>query len=806
MDSPPATGAESAHSEGDIPSCQGCRRRKLRCSREKPTCAHCLRLESPCVYDAKKSKPGVKAGAIESLNRRVEALENVALENSRQGSSRDQPPAAPTDTQQIIGAFSSLIQELRGLVSSARAPPSQQGSSVSPRNLGPVAATPAPYTSPPENGYTFRDPTHVQSHPRKKRRVDSCGNPNIELTGQLEELANDSTNLPPPAFLEEIIDAYFNIIQPWIPILHETYFRRRIDNDEERPELVVLLHAIVVAAARFVDSPGRGITGQEVELWTSRSRRIVKTSAMEALSVENLQALIIIAFNDMGNGDMSKAWPVIGSLTRTVEYLQLSVETDDRQEKPLLRPLLSIPPAHNWTQEEERRRVFWTIFALDSWNTSLTSDDVRRRLPADGGLWHKEDPVTTPYFGIWDRSAAKIGNSIAFLPAHYPSPDQITDAPPETPTTAMSAPSGISTVDMSTVGAFAYCIEATESLSRVTTYFLQQRINFQDRQEVGNWLTRFKELDLRLVHWKMFLPRKWKDSNISRRETLTIMDPNLTLAHVTHNTSMILLHQQIAYPPPQWTGIVRMPSAHSADTCLVAASETATIAEKYLRYTPERGPNSSQFAFCVFISARALLVHRKYCNTDLAPEFWLLVDCLDEMARRWVGLTSTVEDRPSLAAKYSSILRELHNRCETDPDFSLDVLGYSTDGFSNQTADSLAKGRGAIQDYRQADTIVAQTSFDTATASNAHRFDSTAANGARTFVPVGGGGPTFQTSPTSQVPEHHSNDELTAISTALMDQDYAQMDRVISFDDMLFTVQTGNEDTAAMAGGNWTFG
>ena len=130
-----------------------------------------------------------------------------------------------------------------------------------------------------------------------------------------------------------------------------------------------------------------------------------------------------------------------------------------------------------------------------SWNTSLTSDDVRRRLPACGSIWHKEDPVTTPYFGIWDRSAAKIGNSIAFLPAHYPSPEQTVDAP-QTPA---AVPAGNAAVDMTTVGAFAYCIEATELLSRVTTYFLQQGIDFRDRQQVGNWLTRFKELDLRLV-------------------------------------------------------------------------------------------------------------------------------------------------------------------------------------------------------------------------------------------------------------------------------------------------------------------
>lgn len=141
------------------------------------------------------------------------------------------------------------------------------------------------------------------------------------------------------------------------------------------------------------------------------------------------------------------------------------------------------------------------LIAVYSWNTSLTADDVHRRLPADGDLWHKEEAVTTPYFGIWDRSAAKIGNSIAFLPTGYSGSDHTTQSamqhgsPQSTSHTAGAQP------DMSGVGAFAYCIEATESLSRVTTFFLQQRINFHDRQEVSSWLTRFKELDLRLVQY-----------------------------------------------------------------------------------------------------------------------------------------------------------------------------------------------------------------------------------------------------------------------------------------------------------------
>jgi hypothetical protein len=189
------------------------------------------------------------------------------------------------------------------------------------------------------------------------------------------------------------------------------------------------------------------------------------------------------------------------------------VEPVKNDTEPLLKPTVSLRPAQTWVEEEERRRVFWNIFNLDrfcsvatGWNTSLTADDVHRRLPADGGGWHKNEQVTTPYFGIWDRSNAKIGNSIAFLPADYSGPDQTqaqSTAPQPSVLSQSHSATGRASVppDMSTVGAFAYCIEATESLSRVTTFFLQQRINFHDRREVSSWLTRFKELDLRLVQY-----------------------------------------------------------------------------------------------------------------------------------------------------------------------------------------------------------------------------------------------------------------------------------------------------------------
>ncbi|KAF6818089.1 hypothetical protein CPLU01_13410 [Colletotrichum plurivorum] len=831
-------------SENDIPSCQGCRRRKLRCSRDQPTCSHCKRLDSPCVYDLKKNKPGIKPGAVESLNRRVEVLENALLQKSHEpgvhfststGHGDSGPTTAP-ESQNVVGILSMLARELHKLNSKTTTKAGSQD--ATPEGLtGDQAVYSPTTTSSSSRRHTVVDGLEMVSHPhvqpRKRRRVDSCGNPNIDLAIPLEDLENMTTSLPAPDLLEDVINAHFNLIQPWIPILHETQFRRRVHDPDQLPRLVVVLHAMVVAALRFVDNLETRLSAQEVERRMLRSRNIVILNAMDHLSVENLQALIIIAFNDIGNGDASKAWSIVGSLTRTVEYLQLSIESDHRDKEPLLKPLPSIAPPQNWTEEEERRRVFWNIFNLDrfcsvttGWNTSLTSDDVHRRLPADGGLWHKEESVVTPYFGIWDRSAARIGNSIAFLPAHYPSPEHASDAsaPPQTPVVPNPSGKGPNTVDMTTVGAFAYCIEATESLSRVTTYFLQQKINFQDRQEVSSWLTRFKELDLRLVHWKMFLPQKWKDSNISRQPALINMDPNLTLAHVTHNTSMILLHQRIAYPESRWSNIVKLPSFCSAETCQVAAVETATISQKYLKYTPENSPATSQFAFCVFISARVLLVHWRYYDADLVPDFWLLVEGLEEMARRWAGPILRERHAQCLAGKYAAQLRDLHSRCETDPQFAVDVLGYSS-GITGQGCSPSAQTPGFS--HQQGNALFAQSSSRTArnapvVSSPLAPNQTTAAATAQPRPP-----PVFPSQQQQQQPaqlrqgsligpmgspipmpgftprDSDAPDELSAISHMLMDQRFMEMDRIISFDDMMFTAQTASSGNNALPVNGW---
>lgn len=84
------------------------------------------------------------------------------------------------------------------------------------------------------------------------------------------------------------------------------------------------------------------------------------------------------------------------------------------------------------------------------------------------------------------------------------------------------------------------------------------------------------------------------------------MDPNLTLAHITHNAAVIQLHQSIAYPAKQWNRYSAiLPSSTSAGTCLTAAKEIVMIAKEFLRATD--GITNPQFSFCLFIAGRVLL-------------------------------------------------------------------------------------------------------------------------------------------------------------------------------------------------------
>lgn len=144
-------------------------------------------------------------------------------------------------------------------------------------------------------------------------------------------------------------------------------FRARLRDPTERPKLLVVLHAMMVCAMRYVAN--ERLAAEWIESYSDTlegSREFVILSTMDALSVENVQALILLAFVHINDGNLTKAWPMIGTLTRAVVYLGLHTEADEEdQSNSGVNPLRLLPPARVWTEVEERRRVFWNVFLLD---------------------------------------------------------------------------------------------------------------------------------------------------------------------------------------------------------------------------------------------------------------------------------------------------------------------------------------------------------------------------------------------------------------------------------------------------------
>ncbi|KNG89013.1 hypothetical protein ANOM_002401 [Aspergillus nomiae NRRL 13137] len=636
---------------------------------ETPACQSC-RSRVDCYYDYTKNKPGVKVGIIQTLTQRVESLE-AQLEGLRTQHQADSGIPSPASTVQDVNALrtlvSSMMEEWRE------------------NNTSPNNAPDQRLNSPPDRD--VHDSTIQTSSPETSRKRP-CPDSRSFVDSAFQ------VDLPPDNLMNGILDAYFSVVHPFIPILHEPLFRSRLRDPAEKPKLMPILHAMMVCALRYVANERLAAD------WSTshpgalqKSRDFVVLSSIDSLSVEGAQSLIIIAFVHICDGNASKAWPIVGALTRAVVYMGLHCEPDeDQQGDSCVQPFRYLPSARVWTEMEERRRVFWNVFLLDrfssfttGWNMSLSSDDVRLRLPSDGTYWAKEEPVTTPFFNIWDTSLAKIGKSVSFLPGHFSSiadKEKDVDSNPsrsERVSPVLQAP-GARSVDLSTIGSFAYCIEATESLNRIVKYFLQRPVNFQSKQEFGAWLTRFKELDLQLIHWKMFLPRRWKDSNISKEPAFVHMDPNLTLAHITHNTSMILLHQCIAYPRANLVDKLKQASISSAETCQLAASETANIVQKYLQYTPFVGLVNAQFVFCAFVSARVMLVHSHLHRTELPEGYSVLLWSLQQMSARWVSSNPNLRltlKTDNFASGLLSQLQKLQERCKYVEPFELDALGYA---------------------------------------------------------------------------------------------------------------------------------
>lgn len=169
---------------------------------------------------------------------------------------------------------------------------------VSARRSAPCeAATPAITSSVLSQGNT-RSKSPIQSRKRIRAHSDLIQY-ETERIVDVNETLDAKTLLSDVKFLDELLDAYFAHVHPWIPILHEIQFRKQIKDKTGFDEKSIIIHAILVAAFRFVDGRSGHLPDDRIQDFLDSRRDSVFLKAMSNLAVESLQALVIITFTDV---------------------------------------------------------------------------------------------------------------------------------------------------------------------------------------------------------------------------------------------------------------------------------------------------------------------------------------------------------------------------------------------------------------------------------------------------------------------------------------------------------------------------
>lgn len=314
-------------------ACIACRRKKIRCSGEKPACKHCLRSRIPCVYKVTTRKAAPRTDYMAMLDKRLKRMEDRVIKLipkeslptvANVGRSVVKPPipGAPpkTPTTKKRLAEEAFGNELDEWSRAKGADPASQAGSAS----------------------------------RGKESDDT------------KLLTEGVESLPSKEIQEHLAEVYFDYVYGQsYPLLHKPSFMRRLTAGKVPPVLILAMCAI---SARFSTHPQlrsepcflRGDT------WAERAREI----ALKRYDAPNITILIVyllLGLHEFGTCQGGRSWMFGGMAQRMAYALQLHKENefDPSASEPDRKPLSA-------TDREIRRRTMWSCFLMDRFNSSGT--------------------------------------------------------------------------------------------------------------------------------------------------------------------------------------------------------------------------------------------------------------------------------------------------------------------------------------------------------------------------------------------------------------------------------------------------
>ncbi|KAI1812690.1 fungal-specific transcription factor [Poronia punctata] len=347
-------------------ACIACRRKKIRCSGEKPACKHCLRSRIPCVYKVTTRKAAPRTDYMAMLDKRLKRMEDRIIK------------IVPKCEQD-----SSASNVVRGVVK-----PVLPGTVPQNKQSGKKRVADDAFGAELENW----------ARGSTRPRLDSSGRPTSLQVQEAEEnklLFEGAESLPSKDLQEHLAEVFFdNIYGQAYHLLHKPSYIRKLKAGTLPPVLVLSVCAV---SARFSTHPKFAMTSNFIrgEEWAAPARDIV-IRRYEWPNITILTCLLLLGLHEFGTCHGGRSWSLGGQATRMAYALQLHKDLEYDPMRPNPSSQLS------FIDREIRRRTMWACFLMDRFNSSGTDrpmfvkeETIRIQLPIKEKLFQLDMPGPT---------------------------------------------------------------------------------------------------------------------------------------------------------------------------------------------------------------------------------------------------------------------------------------------------------------------------------------------------------------------------------------------------------------------------
>jgi len=315
-------------------ACIACRRKKIRCSGEKPACKHCFRSRIPCVYKVTTRKAAPRTDYMAMLDKRLKRMEERVIK------------AIPKDEPRDMAAIGRAC--VRPAVP-GQAPKAPRSAAQKKRSADEAFAA------------ELEEWTRIGRNPPPEVFSANRGGKAEEKSSLLTEGAEF---LPPMEIQEHLAEVFFDCVygQSYL-LLHKPSFMRRLKAGTVPP---VLILAVCAVSARFSTHPQLNSEPAFLrgENWATPAAQIALRRHDEP-NITILTVFLLLGLHEFGTCHGGRSWSFGGQALRMAYALQLHRELD-------YDPLGQNGKGSqlSFTDREIRRRTMWACVLMDRYNSS----------------------------------------------------------------------------------------------------------------------------------------------------------------------------------------------------------------------------------------------------------------------------------------------------------------------------------------------------------------------------------------------------------------------------------------------------